>query len=154
MGLYWGACNLQLLFGPMPHSEPLPISLNPFFSEPIVRVFIYTHGAYGHCCQVLVVSHEVTMEVEMSSYFGNKFYPARPVYLLGCSYKANPTCKPEETLFDDWMDRSHSQACVYSVSCLHHAIFSIMFAAWSAGSNVRAYRLTGRMLFHMAAVVG
>ena len=110
MGLYWGACNLQLLFGPMPHSEPLPISLNPFFSEPIVRVFIYTHGAYGHCCQVLVMSHERTNEVEMSSYFGNKFSPARPVYVLGRSYKAEPTCKPEETLFDNWMDRSHSQA--------------------------------------------
>ena len=35
---------------------------------------------------------------------------------------------------------------MYSVSCLHRAIFSIMFAAWSAGSNVSAYRLTGRML--------
>ena len=75
-----------------------------------MRVFIYTHGVYWLCCQVLVMSHEKTKEVEMSSYFGNKFYPARPVYVLGRSYKANPTCKPEETLFDNWMDRSHSQA--------------------------------------------
>ena len=30
--------------------------------------------------------------------------------VLGRSYAADPTCKPEETLFDNWMDRSHSPA--------------------------------------------
>ena len=110
MGLYWGACHLQMLFGLMPHSEFLPLSLHPFFSKFIVRVFICTHGAYGHCCQVLIMSHDKSKEQQMSSYFGNKFYPARPVFTLGRSYTADPQCKPQESLFDNWMDRSHSQA--------------------------------------------
>ena len=41
-----GALSMQLLGGPMHHSESLPMSLKPFFSEPLVRVFIYTHGVY------------------------------------------------------------------------------------------------------------
>ena len=38
--------------------------------------------------------------LRMDSYFGNKFHPARPVYVLGRSYKAEPTCKPQEKLFE------------------------------------------------------
>ena len=64
----------------------------------------------------------------MDSYFGNKFHPARPVYVLGRSYKAEPTCAPQETLFDNWMDRSHSHAmsphcqpCIMP-SCVPHSI--------------------------------
>ena len=115
-----GALSMQLLFGPRHHSEPLPISLNLFFSEPIVQVFIYTHGVYALCCQVLVMSHELADEKEMCSYFGNKFYPARPVYVVGRSYKAEPKCKPEETLFDNWMDRSHSHAMSPHCCIIHH----------------------------------
>ena len=115
-----GALSMQLLFGPRHHSEPLPISLNLFFSEPIVQVFIYTHGVYALCCQVLVMSHELADEKEMCSYFGNKFYPARPVYVVGRSYKAEPKCKPQETLFDNWMDRSHSHAMSPHCCIIHH----------------------------------
>ena len=74
------------------------------------------------------MSHEKTSEFEMSSYFGNKFHPARPVYVMGRCYKAEPMCKPEHTLFDNWMDRSHShgmsphcQPCIMP-SCLPHSI--------------------------------
>ena len=56
------------------------------------------------------MSHELTNEAAMDSYFGNKFFPAKPVYVLGRSYKAEPACKPQQTLFDNWMDRSHSHA--------------------------------------------
>ena len=56
------------------------------------------------------MSHERSNSAEMDSYLSNKFYPAKPVYVLGRSYKAEPTCKPQEALFDNWMDRSHSHA--------------------------------------------
>ena len=74
------------------------------------------------------MSHELADEKEMSDYFGNKFYPARPVYVVGRSYKAEPKCKPEETLFDNGMDRPHShavsphcQSCIVP-SCVPHSI--------------------------------
>ena len=75
------------------------------------------------------MSHELTDPKEMSSYFANKFHPARPVYVVGRSYKAEPKCKPQETLFDNWMDRSHSHtmsphchSCIMPscVSIVHH----------------------------------
>ena len=53
------------------------------------------------------MSHEMTNEEEMSSYFSKKFAPAVPVFVIGRSYKSDPHCKPEHTLFDNWMDRSH-----------------------------------------------
>ena len=56
------------------------------------------------------MSHELTDEAAMDSYFGNKFFPAKPVYVLGRSYKAEPACKPHQTLWHNWMDRSHSHA--------------------------------------------
>ena len=55
------------------------------------------------------MSHEKSKESQMTSYFSNKFYPALPIFTLGRSYKADPQCKAEESLFDNWMDRSHSQ---------------------------------------------
>ena len=105
-----------------------PILWNHLFSEFLVRVFIYTQNVYWLCCQVLVMSHEKADAGQMDSYFGNKFYPARPVYVIGRSYKAEPVCKPRETLWDNWMDRSHAQAmspqsqlCIMA-SCVPHSI--------------------------------
>ena len=51
------------------------------------------------------MSHELSDEKEMTSYFAKKFAPATPVVVVGRSYKSSPTCKAEETLFDNWKDR-------------------------------------------------
>ena len=56
--------------------------------------------------QALIMSHELSNDAEKSSYFAKKFAPATPVYVLGRSYKASPECKPEQTLYDNWLDRS------------------------------------------------
>ena len=63
------------------------------------------------CCQVVIVmSHELAHDQEMDSYFAEKFYPARPLFVLGRSYRADRQCKPEETLYNNWMDPFHSHA--------------------------------------------
>ena len=63
------------------------------------------------CCQVVIVmSHELANDQEMDSYFAEKFYPAKPIFVLGRSYKADPECKPDQTLYNNWMDPSHSHA--------------------------------------------
>ena len=56
------------------------------------------------------MTHELAADREMDSYFAEKFYPARPLFVLGRSYKADPECKPQETLFNNWMDPSPSHA--------------------------------------------
>ena len=56
------------------------------------------------------MSHELSKEAEMTNYFAKKFAPATLVFVVGRSYKSSPQCKPEETLFDNWMDRSHPHA--------------------------------------------
>ena len=52
------------------------------------------------------MTHELSKNEEMSTYFAKKFCPATPQFVVGRSYKASPKCKPEETLFDNWMDPS------------------------------------------------
>ena len=52
------------------------------------------------------MTHELSKNEEMSTYFAKKFYPANPQYVVGRSYKAEPKCKPEHTLFDNWMEPS------------------------------------------------
>ena len=52
------------------------------------------------------MSHEKTREDEMTNYFSKKFYPAVPVFVLGRSCKAEPRCKPEHTLYDNWLEHS------------------------------------------------
>ena len=59
-----------------------------------------------HVTQVLIMSHELSREDEMTDYFSRKFYPAVPVYALGRSYAAKPECKPDRTLHDNWMEPS------------------------------------------------
>ena len=62
------------------------------------------------------MSHELSNESDMSSYFAKKFSPAPPVCVVGRSYKSSPECKPENTLFDNWQDisRAHPQGTVAS----------------------------------------
>ena len=66
--------------------------------------------------EVLIMSHELSSESDMSSYFAKKFSPAPPVCVVGRSYKSSPECKPENTLFDNWQDisRTHPQGTVAS----------------------------------------
>ena len=52
------------------------------------------------------MSHEKAREDEMTSYFSKKFFPAVPVYVFGRSYAAEPKCKPEQTLYDNWLEHS------------------------------------------------
>ena len=54
------------------------------------------------------MSHELSKESEMSSYFAKKFAPCTPMCVVGRSYRSSPVCKPEHTLFDNWMDPSPS----------------------------------------------
>ena len=54
------------------------------------------------------MSHELSDEKDMSSYFSKKFAPAAPVFVMGRSYKSSPRCDPGETLFDNWLDPSHT----------------------------------------------
>ena len=56
--------------------------------------------------QVFIMSHEKTRENEMTNYFSKKFYPVVPVFVLGRSYTAEPKCKPEYTLYDNWVEHS------------------------------------------------
>ena len=128
MGLYWGAFNAVAFRTHASFGPSSQFFETIFFSEPLLGVFTYTHGVYCLCCQVLVMTHEKANEAQMDSYFANKFHPARPVYVLGRSYKAEPKCKPQETLFDNWMDRSHSHAMIphcqpcIMPSCVPHSI--------------------------------
>ena len=43
----------------------------------------------------------------MTRYFAKKFAPAPPLVVLGSSYKSSPECKPEQPLYDNWLDQSH-----------------------------------------------
>ena len=52
------------------------------------------------------MTHELSKQDKMSTYFAKKFYPAIPQYVVGRSYKAEPKCEPEETLFDNWTEPS------------------------------------------------
>ena len=60
-----------------------------------------------HVPEVLIMSRELSKESEMTSYFAKKFAPAPPLVVLGSSYKSSPECKPEQTLYDNWLDQSH-----------------------------------------------
>ena len=52
------------------------------------------------------MSHELSKESDVDNYFAKEFAPAVPMVVLGRSYKSEPECKPEETLFDNWMEIS------------------------------------------------
>ena len=56
------------------------------------------------------MTHELANSKEMTSYFANKFYPAKPVYVLGQTYKSWTDRSWMEALFDNWMDRSHAMS--------------------------------------------
>ena len=71
------------------------------------------------------MTHELTKESEMSSYFAQKFAPAPPSFVVGRSYQSEPECKPEETLFDNWVDRSRTHA--HSLIILGGKFSLIMF---------------------------
>ena len=59
------------------------------------------------CPKVLAITHEKANRDEMNDYFQKKFYPMTVVYMIGRSYKAEPQCKPDETLFDAWKELIH-----------------------------------------------
>ena len=58
-----------------------------------------------------MITHEKANRDEMNDYFQRKFYPMQVVYLIGRSYKAEPTCKPDETLYDAWKELIHRRFC-------------------------------------------
>ena len=59
------------------------------------------------------MSHELSDEKEMSSYFAKKFAPATPVVVLGRSCKGEPGCGETETLYYNWKDpRSSHLMCL------------------------------------------
>ena len=58
------------------------------------------------------MTHEVTKMAEMEDYFTKKFYPILPMYMIGRSYKMEPNCKPNQTLYDAWTE--------LAVHSLHH----------------------------------
>ena len=58
------------------------------------------------------MTHEATKMAEMEDYFTKKFYPILPMYMIGRSYAMEPTCKPNQTLYDAWTE--------LAVHSLHH----------------------------------
>ena len=63
------------------------------------------------------MSHELSDEKEMTSYFAKKFAPATPVVVVGRSYKSEPKCESHNTLFDNWKDPCSShQLCLHCSS--------------------------------------
>ena len=78
--------------------------------------------------QVLIMTHEVTKMTEMEDYFTKKFYPILPMFMIGRSYKMEPTCKPNQTLYDTW-----TELVMHS---LHHvALVSGMGAGLDSGCD-------------------
>ena len=65
---------------------------------------------------------------------------------------SEPTASQGKCLFTwhQFMDETHGGLFFASCHHVYHTRLSIMFAAWSSGSHVRAYCLTGGMLVHMA----
>ena len=108
-----------------------------------------------HVTQVLIMSHELSKEKEMTSYFAKKFAPAPPLVVMGRSYKSSPECKPENTLFDNWQDisRTHPQGTIASWErCLQKDLQLVLVVVrYSAGlllflltDNRHCNRLTTR----------
>ena len=89
--------------------------------------------------QVLVMSHELSNEREMSSYFAKKFSPAPPVCVLGRSYKATPACKPDETLFDNWQEHSRTHPHPRGTEASWEKEVGEMHRPWRGGPG-RAWR--------------
>ena len=54
--------------------------------------------------KILVITHEEARVEDMDDYFAKKFYPMRVLYVIGRSYKAEPECRPDKTLFDAWQE--------------------------------------------------
>ena len=54
--------------------------------------------------QVLAITHETADLSIMDDWFAHKFAPLQVLFLIGRSYKAEPTCHPKETLYDLWKD--------------------------------------------------
>ena len=81
------------------------------------------------------MSHELSKEKDMSSYFAKKFAPAPPVCVLGRSYRASPECKPEHTLFDNWMEHSrthrHPEGTILAPPSL--AVYSVVVGVLVVG---------------------
>ena len=54
--------------------------------------------------KVLTITHEKANMKDTDDYFGRKFYPLVPFFVMSRSYKMSPECHPSHTLFDCWKD--------------------------------------------------
>ena len=88
--------------------EPTATVIRPLFAMHLVidqeRADLPMDRLCPPCLKVLVITHEKARVEDMSDYFTKKFAPLEVLYLVGRSYKASPTCTPDETLFDLWKD--------------------------------------------------
>ena len=51
------------------------------------------------------MTHELQALKDTDDFFGKKFAPAVPLFIMSRCYKKDPVCEPKETLFDAWKDR-------------------------------------------------
>ena len=50
------------------------------------------------------MTHEPARQDDFDDFFAQKLHPLEPVLVYGRSYKANPLCKADESLWYGWKD--------------------------------------------------
>ena len=116
------------IHGVSSHCSSLPPCSEMMFQQvTLIDPSLHVHTSHAVCASISTCMCDAIQ-------FCNLLPAGRAVYVLGRSYKAEPRCKPEEMLFDNWMDRSHSHAmsphcqpCILP-SCVPH---SIVHHVWS-----------------------
>ena len=73
------------------------------------------------CLKILVITHEKARVEDMDDYFAKKFYPLKVLYVIGRSYKAEPECRPDKTLFDAWQELVGRRLVKVTLSDLHRS---------------------------------
>lgn len=74
----------------------------------------------------MVLTHELTKLQDSHDFFARKFAPLVPVYVMSRSYKAEPKCKPEHTLYHCWKDRFVFKPCTDHTFIHLHALSIIV----------------------------
>ena len=55
--------------------------------------------------EVLVITHEAQKLEDTDDFLVRKLDPLVPLFIMNRSYKMEPTCRPDDTVYDCWKDR-------------------------------------------------
>ena len=66
-----------------------------------------------------MITHEKARVEDMDDYFAKKFYPMKVIYVIGRSYRADPECRPDKTLYDAWKELVGRRLVTVTVSVMH-----------------------------------